>query len=167
MSVRSCALAFLALATACSDRVPAPRGSAMDGPRAPMTLDTAVTKGQPVSGATMTFHVHVWHSSDWPVPIDVSINVPTDATLVAGPSHVTIKPDATHNDDTIDFAIQLANVPAADLVVVADSQSAVGGAHAETRYRFGRPEPKMIAPLHNGPPARTPRFEFGNSVPLE
>ncbi len=78
-------------------------------------------------------------------PLRVEIKLPAGVTLVSGSREESV---VDERSATIRrrFRLHVSEVPQADIVVVVDTAGDGFGAHAERRYRFGRPQPRLGAP---------------------
>jgi hypothetical protein len=78
-------------------------------------------------------------------PIEITIAVPTGATLVSGQLREIIPPKAP-SPITRTFRMRLGAIPATDFQIEVDAPGEASGAHAKGAYRFGRAEPKLPDP---------------------
>lgn len=110
-------------------------------PRPPATLHLERTYGEPAPGRRLGLRAQLRRADAWPHPVTIAIETPAGPTILR----------RVVGADVADVDLQLADVPAEDLVVIAASRGPGGGFHAEARYRFGRPEPVRMAPRRAGP----------------
>ncbi len=158
MSMRWSTLLLLA---ACSSAAQAPPEPA-HRPSAPVLLSVEVVSGEPVAGGRLELRAHLEHQGPWPYPIAVEWQLPAGVLLVSGSPASVVAP----GEPSV-VAVDLARVPAEDLVVTASSRGPNAGFHAKASYRFGRPEPApRQGPEKTGPSTEVNGHDLGPSVPM-
>jgi hypothetical protein len=143
-----------------------------DGPQTPVTVTVEAVSGAPAAGGRVLLRAHVIRHGAWAAPIAVDFRLPAGVTPASGAlaaTHVALPADATPGEGTVDLEIAIggAAVPVDDVVVIAESQVAGGGFHAEARYRFGRAAPKANATPPSGPDVRSSKGDLGPATPLK
>jgi hypothetical protein len=129
-------------------------------PQAPVTLAVGAASGSPLAGGHVDLRAELRRQGPWPYPIAVEWRLPQGLRATSGAQ-------ATVAEDGADLGLDLAIVPADDVVVAADSRGPAGGFHAEARYRFGRPEPPPNpGPERLGPETSVNGHELGASVAI-
>jgi hypothetical protein len=157
------AWAWLAVALAACAGAPAAAPPGSSAPRAPVTVAIDVEEGEPVAGARMAFRARVQMHGAWSAPIAVEFHVPRGALIAAGAPQAVVGAGG----DGPRLELELLEVPAEDLVLVARSTAEGAGFHAEARYRFGRPAPVKRGPDRPGPSLRSPTgADLGPPVPM-
>jgi hypothetical protein len=150
--------------TACSASSPPPPPPAVSqAPTVPVTVAIDVIDGQPVAGGKMAFRARITRHGAWSAPISVAFEVPRGAVVVGGGAQAVV----TEGSEPPAIELQLAEVPADDLVLVARSAVEGAGFTAKARYRFGRPDPVKSGPEKTGPNLTSPTgVDLGPSVPM-
>lgn len=158
MSLKPGLLLLLAACSA-SARAPAP---APARPTAPVILSVEVVSGEPIPGARLALRARLTQQGVWPYPIAVEWKVPDGARLVTG----SVASVVAEGEPQV-VELDLARVPAEDLVVTASSRGPDAGFTAKASYRFGRPDPgPRRGPDKTGPSTQVNGHDLGPSVPM-
>lgn len=132
------------------------------GMEPPMTF--TLTGPESVSaGSTITLVAEIRRTFLSPVPMRVDLAVPRGVVLVEGKASETIV-DAEQRVMTRTWTLRFGEVPAEDLEVKVAWQAETWGASAVKAYRFGRPEPKIVAPPRDGPELAPPGYRPSRGI---
>lgn len=138
------ALALL-LFCACSSR---PEPVLSERPLAPLRVGWTVVEEGPA-------HVRLVARVEWlpglGLPVDVSVSVPPGAQRVEGPPGFVVAVPTGARVEEVAYTLAFESPPPEDLVLVAQVRGQSFGAHAEARYRFGRPPEEGPRPRPTGP----------------
>jgi hypothetical protein len=165
MSLRLIAL-FLLGCSASAPAPTAPRGAevpqARTNPTAPVVASIEVVEGEPLAGTRLKLRANLAQQGHWPYPVAVEWTLPRGVFLVGGSQASVV---ALGEPQVIE--LELAAIPAEDLVVTASSTGPDAGFHARAVYRFGRPEPAPEGgPDRTGPATHMNGHDLGPSVPM-
>jgi hypothetical protein len=119
------------------------------------------------SPTSAVLRARIERSAGFPLPLTVTVSIPSGVQLVRGPRTYTLPPASAAETHETEFELAYAQPPAEDLVLVADAQDPAFGVHAEVPYRFGRPEPVGPRPQPGGSPLRIGAHDFGAPVPVQ
>lgn len=162
---------LLALAlTACSasptrDPQPPQPPQPPQAPSVPVTAAIDVVDGAPARGAHMVFRARLDRHGVWNAPISVEFVVPRGAVVVGGKTQALVASEA---DAPPTLELQLTEVPADDLLLVARSQVEGAGFTAKVSYTFGRPKEPRTGPDKSGPSLTSPTgVDLGPSVQIK
>lgn len=101
-----------------------------------------------------------------PFPLEVSVSLPAGATLKTGRARFTLAPNLEGETHDEAIVVAYATVPAGDVELAADGQTAEMGVHARMAYRFGRPAPLQDAVAPAGPDLKKGDKNLGPSIPI-
>ena len=110
----------------------------------PLTLHLSGPKSV-AAGDELTLTLELRRPVPNAVPILLDVTLPAGVTLLSKPPGAPIV-DARTPRLVRTLRVRVDRVPAAALVVTADSRTSTFGVHATARYRFGRPDPTTPAP---------------------
>jgi hypothetical protein len=163
--MRSTVLALVLAACSAGSPAPVAAPPPSEAPTVPVTVAIDVLDGQPLAGGRMEFRARIVRHGVWTAPISVEFVVPRGAAVVGGRTQSVV---ASVTDEAPSLELQLAEVPADDLLLVARSETEAAGFTAKARYRFGRPDPVKTGPAKTGPRLTTPGgVDLGPAVPMK
>jgi len=138
------------LALACTTPPPkTPAGEGLSGEERgqPPFVARLVGPDRVEPGAAVTVELSIDRTKE-AGPIGVAVVVPPGTRLESGRVQETVAPG--HEPIRRSFVLRLGRgIPPQDLTITTTSRSDGGGAQAVTRYRFGRPEPRLTDPPTN------------------
>lgn len=170
MNIRTSAVAALAvLSVACT----VPRSNGQTSPESVVVSHRAeapvfvnwVVQGADEHSVALTARID--RRAPMSIPLSVTVVPPPSLKLVSGELSFVLEPSASAGLVERPFSFSFDRIPAEDLRLVADAQSAGFGVHAEDAYRFGRPVPGAIVPATSGPAVKVGDHDFGQGVPLK
>lgn len=100
-------------------------------------------------------------------PLEVSIDVPAGAKLVAGRARFTLSPNVEADTVTEPITFAYEATPTDDAVLKLDADTGAMGMHFKVPYRFGRPPPPENPPKAIGPALKKGDKSFGPSIPVQ
>ena len=131
---------------------------------APFYLETSAL-GEPTAGSDLTLTYTLRRTAARAESIEALVTLPAGVQLLGGSLRETLV-ETNQADLSRTLRLHLDSVPQEDLVVTADVRSPGGGAHATSAYRFGRPGPKLTAPVQGRPIRTTDGRNLGRPILL-
>jgi hypothetical protein len=172
--MRTTLIASVILLAACANPQPAasktePKRAAAppvaeSGPRTPLQVSWNEKLLSPHSAL---LEARVQYNGPFDVPVHVMVQLPAGASLTRGEAQLDVPAQTTATTVVNEYEVAFGEVPAADLVLVADGKSESSGVHATALYRFGRPAPQAVTPQANGPELKLNGNNFGHAIPLQ
>jgi len=101
------------------------------------------------------------------MPFAVSVVLPPNVKLAQGRTAFTLSPNPEADVVNEDFVLSFEQTPATDALLQVDGDTGVFGFHSKIAYRFGRPEPELVAPQATGPHVILGGRDFGPSIILK
>ncbi|MFT3710744.1 MAG: hypothetical protein QM817_24230 [Archangium sp.] len=101
------------------------------------------------------------------LPFGVEFQLPAGVTVKNGRTSYSVMPNTEANVVTERIELAWDEVPTEDAVLKVNGVTGVMGMHFKTEYRFGRPEPVVVAPSATGPVLKHRDRNFGPSIPLK
>jgi hypothetical protein len=170
--MRTLLIASLAVLAACANPQPAssepkPAPSAAVAPSGPKTPLSVSWNERQLSPHSAVLEARAQYNGPFDMPLHLVVQVPAGATLTKGEPQLDVPPQVTATTVVYVYEVSFEQVPAGDLVLVADAKSQVTGVHATSAYRFGRPAPQAQVPQANGPDLKMNGVDFGHAIPLQ
>lgn len=134
------------------------------GPKTPLSVSWSEKQLSPHSAVV---EARVQYNGPFDMPLHLVVQVPAGATLAKGEATLDVPAQPTATTVSNVYELTFDQVPAGDLVLVADAKSPVTGVHATSVYRFGRAAPAVQLPQANGPDVKFNGLDLGHSVPLQ
>ncbi|MFT3838252.1 MAG: hypothetical protein QM723_14815 [Myxococcaceae bacterium] len=151
-------------AAAVSEPKPAPAPVvASGGPKTPLSVSWSEKQ---LSAHSAVVEARVQYNGPFDMPLHLAVQVPAGAALAKGEVTLDVPAQPTATTVVNVYEVTFEQVPAGDLVLVADAQSPVTGVHATSTYRFGRAAPAAQVPQANGPDVKLNGLDLGHAVPL-
>lgn len=110
----------------------------------------------PQPGTTITVVAEIRRVAPDGSPVALSLVVPRGVRIVSGAEHAQVPNGELQRHQ---WVLAVDSIPAEDLRVVAEIRGRGQGVHAERRYRFGRPAPRLPDPQGGVAPV-----ELGNGM---
>lgn len=163
--MRHSLFALLIFAASCRSPAPVAVANSQEAARSPTSPIEAKWTVHEVGATSAKLSFTLTKAIATEKDVSVVLVVPAGATLEPSTSRWLI-PAAQTGDIVASIDVRWSTLPVDDLQAVIDMQGVSMGFHAVVPYRFGRPEPKVVAPPHDTPNVRVGNSNIGSPVDL-